>query len=302
MSRFDTLDLSQLPAPSAVQALSFEAILDARMQDFLSRWNAARRVNPVLPAYDVAALETDPAKILQEVDAYRETLVQARINDAVLATSLAYAQGADLDVIAANYQTQRGIGESDSALRHRAQLAFENLSIGGSYGGYAYRALSVAPSQVSDVAVYGHEVLGVAKGEVRIVCLGTNANGAIDPAILALIQTKLSARDVCKVNDLMTVVSATPVPYAVIAKLTLLRGSDAATVVAAQTARLAAYIASRRVIGAFVSPASLDAALGSDSQNYVLDVTLTSPIARIGGRPFDVPVCTSVNVTWEYVA
>jgi phage-related baseplate assembly protein len=301
MSQFNTLDLSQLPAPNAIEPLNFEAILDARMQKFLNIWNLARVADLTLPAYDVRTLETDPAKILQEVDAYRETLIRARINDAVLATSLAYAKGADLDVIAANYQTSRGLGETDTALRHRAQLAFENLSIGGSYGGYAYRALSVAPAQIADVAIYGHEIAGVAKGEVRVVCLGATNDGSTDPALLALIKDKLSARDVRKVNDNITVMAATPVPYLVSAKLILLRGSDAASVVAAQSARLAAYIASRRVIGAFISPAGIDAALGSDTQSYVLDVNLVSPITKLGGGAFDVPVCTGMTITWDYV-
>jgi phage-related baseplate assembly protein len=302
MSQFNTLDLSQLPAPNAIESLNFEAILDARMQKFLNIWNLARVTDPTLPAYDVQSLETDPAKILQEVDAYRETLIRARINDAVLATSLAYAKGADLDVIAANYQTSRGLGETDTALRHRAQLAFENLSIGGSYGGYAYRALSVAPAQIADVAIYGHEIAGVAKGEVRVVCLGATSDGSTDTALLALIKDKLIARDVRKVNDNINVMAATPVPYAVSAKLILLRGSDAASVVAAQSARLAAYVASRRVIGAFVSPAGIDAALGSDTQSYVLDVNLANPTTKIGGGAFDVPVCTSMIITWEYVS
>ena len=40
-ARFDAVDLSKLPPPAALEKLSFEAILDARMQDFLVRWNAA---------------------------------------------------------------------------------------------------------------------------------------------------------------------------------------------------------------------------------------------------------------------
>jgi phage-related baseplate assembly protein len=292
--RFDPLDLSQLAAPDAIRALDFEAVLDARMQDLVARFAAAG------VTYDVGQLETDPAKILQEVDAFRETLVNARINDAVLATSLAKATGHDLEVVAGNYKTARQAGESDDSLRKRAQLAWENLSIGGSYGGYGYQALSAAPAQLGDVAVYGHELSAVPKGEVWIVCLGSNPSGVPGSNVLGAVMARVSPRDVRKVNDNVKVMAITPAPYIIDATLVIRRGADSAAVIAAQRAQVLAYTVSRRVIAAPATLAGVYAALGGGSGgDYIVDVRLTAPLANVGGGPFQAPICTGIRIVAE---
>ena len=174
--RFDMVDLSAVARPDALELWSFDAILAARMNTLLGYWDEARAKDPSLPVFNVSALETDPIKILQRVDAFREGLVRQRVNEAVVSTFLLFAQGADLDARAAEYNTIRAIGETDASLRLRALLAWENLSIGGSFGGYEYQARSVAPSDILDCAVYGHDdAPGVDRGEVRIVLLGASS-------------------------------------------------------------------------------------------------------------------------------
>ena len=61
MSRFSatTIDLSQLPAPDVIDALSYASIRQALIDDFLTRY----------PAYDLNLLEVDPAVKILEVDA-----------------------------------------------------------------------------------------------------------------------------------------------------------------------------------------------------------------------------------------
>ena len=119
MSGFDTINYAGLPLPDAIETWAFAAILDARMGDFSARWEQARLRDPTLPAYDVGPLETDPAKILQEVDTYREGLVRQRINEAVRATYLATARGADLVARAAEYLTAPQPGETEATARPR---------------------------------------------------------------------------------------------------------------------------------------------------------------------------------------
>ncbi len=297
-TRFANLDLSKLPAPWAIRA-TYEGILAARMQDLVARFAAAG------VTYDVGALETDPAKILQEVDSYRELLADQRINEAVLATSLAYATGADLDVIAANFKTVRAAGETDASLRLRAQLAWENLSIGGSYGGYEYQARTVAPVDIADCAVYGHEIAAVPKGEVRIVLLGATANGAVPLSLLQRVAGALSPRDIRKVNDQINVVQATIVPYTVALTLVLRPGADATAVRDAQYRAVLAYVTSRRAIAAPVTFGGIMAAAGHDDAGYVTDVEMTAPwsgalnisaLAPIGGGVFEAPICTGVQM------
>jgi phage-related baseplate assembly protein len=44
-----TIDLSRVPPPAAIEALSYETMLDGAVAEFLTRWNAARVIYPYLP-------------------------------------------------------------------------------------------------------------------------------------------------------------------------------------------------------------------------------------------------------------
>ena len=103
-------DLASLPPPQSIEELSFERIFAEMLQDFRARY----------PQYS-ALLASDPAIKLLEVAAYRELLLRARINDAARASLLAFADGADLDHLAAFYGVTRLAGEGDDALRRRVR-------------------------------------------------------------------------------------------------------------------------------------------------------------------------------------
>lgn len=289
---FAPIDLASLPAPAVVQSWGFDAIVTARLADFTARMAAAG-----VP-YDTSALESEPAVKLQETGAYREGLVYQRINEAALATMLAYAAGPDLDQVAAAMNTVRASGENDPSLRRRAQLAWEALSLGGSYGGYRWKALTADPVGLQDVAVYGGEVAGVAAGEVRIVCLGAGASGAPAPASLAAVAAAFP-RSRRKVNDLITVRAANPVPWSVDATLILADGADPTAVVATQTAALIAFAAARKTIGGSVSPGAVGAVLGFNAAALVYDVVVRQPSAIVGGGPFDAPIYTGARIVWS---
>jgi phage-related baseplate assembly protein len=291
MSNFANIDLSTLPQPAAVQTWSFSAIVQARLADLTERMLAAGI------AYDTSALESEPSVKLQETGAYREGLVAQRINEAVLATTLAWAQGDDLDNVVAAFDTFRASGELDPSLRRRGQLAWEALSQGGTYGGYRYKALSAAPVDLADVAVYGAEVAGVSPGQVMIVCLGVAANGAPSPASLAAVRAAFPRQN-RKVNDQIVVRAINPAPYSVDATIFLNSGPDAASVVAAQTKALAIFAAARRAIGASVTPGAIESVLGYSAPGLVYDVTVRSPAAPVGGDPFAAPILSGARVVW----
>ena len=289
---FAPINLANLPAPAVVQTWGFDAIVTARLADFTARMAAAGI------AYDSGALESEPAVKLQETGAYREGLVAQRINEAALATMLAYAQGPDLDQVAAAFQTVRAPGELDPSLRARAQLAWEALSLGGSYGGYRYQALSADPVGLADVAVYGGEVPGVAAGEVCLVCLGATATGVPAPATLEAVAAAFP-RASRKVNDRITVRTVQPIPWSADATLVLAEGADPDAVVASQGAALAAFALARRAIGGAVSPSAVSAVLAYNAAGLVWDVELRTPAATIGGGPFDAPIFTGARIVWR---
>ncbi|MGD7330276.1 baseplate assembly protein, partial [Ralstonia pseudosolanacearum] len=135
-----TIDLSQLPAPAVVETLDYEAILAERKDYFVSLYPADQR-DAVRATLE---LESEPiTKLLQE-NAYRELVWRQRVNDAARGVMLAFAEGEDLEQIAANFNVQRltitpaddttvpptpAVMEGDDSLRERAQEAFEGLSV-----------------------------------------------------------------------------------------------------------------------------------------------------------------------------
>lgn len=307
MGASPTINLAALPLPAAVVVPSASAILAARLQYFQTLWQAAQANDPSLPDYDVSTLESDPIVMLQETDAYRETLALSRINDAVKATNLAWAKGADLDAIGQGlYQTPRAPGELDDPYRQRLQLAWENLSAGGSYGGYAFRALSAAPVDLAAVGIYGwNDAPGLVKGEVRVVCLGANASGVPTQAVLKAVRVACAPPDrgsVRKLNDLVNVVACQPANYSVVATLLLQRGADPSTVLATQLSALSTFLAARRTIGGLVKPGDIRTVLGFNSPGLVADATVMQPAANVGGDPFSAPILTGTGLTWAYAS
>ncbi|KJK05372.1 baseplate assembly protein, partial [Pseudomonas sp. 5] len=125
-----TVELSALPAPQVLEDLDFEEAYQGELATFRQfmgdNWTAL--------------LESDPVTKLMELGAFRRLQNRARVNDAAKALFLAYAQGADLDQLAANVRLQRlvvqaedlaavppvpAVLEEDDALRERVQLVYE---------------------------------------------------------------------------------------------------------------------------------------------------------------------------------
>jgi phage-related baseplate assembly protein len=90
------ISLDQLPAPDIIETLDFEVIVAQMIADLRLR-------DPEF----TALVESDPAYKVLEVAAYRELLLRARINNAARSVMLAYANGSDLDQIAAIFNVGR---------------------------------------------------------------------------------------------------------------------------------------------------------------------------------------------------
>src|SRR5690348_11138686 len=105
--RFDNVNLSQLPAPAVVEALDFPALKAAYLATLQSL------LADIGITWDMTQVEADPGSAMAEATGYREMIVRGRINDAARAVMLAYANGTDLDNLAAFYKVLRLAGESD---------------------------------------------------------------------------------------------------------------------------------------------------------------------------------------------
>ncbi|MFC0351825.1 baseplate J/gp47 family protein [Undibacterium danionis] len=139
-----SIDLSKLPAPTVIEELSFDSLVDAHKQELLQRQpNLANVIN----------LVSEPLVKQLEVFAYREMLLRQRINQAARSNLLAYATGTDLDHKGAFYDLARLADESDDRYRQRIQYRIASLAGNGTAEQYKLIAMT-ASSNVRDSNVY----------------------------------------------------------------------------------------------------------------------------------------------------
>lgn len=289
---FTTVNLSRLPAPDVVEALDFEAILSAMVADLQARD----------PAFS-ALVESDPAYKILEVAAYRELLIRQRVNDASRAVMLAFATGADLDQIGANYSVQRLVldpgdpaavppvpptYESDNDFRARIQLSPEGYTTAGSEGSYVFHGLG-ADADVKDV-----QAVSPLPGQVTVYVLSRSGTGAASPELLDAVTASLNAERVRPMTDQVTVLSASIVPYTITAELVMYPGPGPEVVRQAAEDAVTAYAEAQRRIGYDVTLSGLYAAL---HQPGVQRVNLTAPAANLTIADGQASHCTAISVT-----
>ncbi len=311
MSRFAALDLTTLPAPSAVVELDYDAILEARLVELEARLKEklpAEKVSEIMAlARNIAA---SPMRYLNEAAAARELYLANRINEAVRSVFLATARGGDLDLIGANRGVVRRvldgtdpenvIVEGDEAFRARIQLVIEAWSPHGTEGSYVYWALD-ADDRVADVVIYGpnHNVVpAVPPGEPKMVILSREGDGTAAPDLLQVVFDHCATDTRRPVGDLLTVVSAAPVPYQIEATLHVTSAASVPSVEAAAIAAAQAYIAGRIKIARKVYRSSIAAALMVDG---VVDVELSQPASDVEIGSFEAGFCSSMSVTVQTV-
>lgn len=222
--------IAGLPDPDIVETLDVEAIITALRDDLVSRFP---------PIVGVIDLESEPARMILEVVAYREVLIRARVNDAARANLVAFATGTDLDHLAGFYDVVRLTNETDAALRSRVILAVAGRSPGGTEARYEYVARS-ADARVADCVVYRDD----ASPTVRIAITATDNGGVPDQDLLDAVTEAVSAPDVRLVSDTLIVEAATTQATNITVDVWLDPTADAAildTLAAGLTAAWAAY-------------------------------------------------------------
>ncbi len=331
MSRFIAPDLSRLPN-LPLEKPDFETILNARLNDFQSRAEAAGQ------DYNVGMIEGDPIVIDQRVGADREVEVRADHNDKVKAVLLASAWGPYLDHIAATYfgisrlvlETDPESGEviaweSDQDFRLRIALAPEAWSTAGPEGAYIFHALELdGERDLVDAACYSEED-GATYTDGRYhdaytegSIAGPFANRAdgdpvIAPEVLIVIlplQHKptqeewaellkrtwraVTRKEVRPIGDNVRVEPVKITEYQIEAEVTFAPGADPALVIANATKGVEEYVADRRRISAKVQRVGIGAAMQVADVN---DINLIEPAADIHPGSKGAAQCTGITIT-----
>lgn len=258
-----TIDLSQLPSPTIIEALDFEIILTDVKVVMIAAFPDDEQ-----PAVAAAlSLESEPLTIIAQAMAYRELLLRQRINEGAAACMLSHATGDDLDNIAANLDTERliiteatdtadAVTESDEALRLRAQAAFEGMSVAGPSAAYEYFARS-ASGQVADA-----RATSPSPAEVVVAVLSTEGDGTASTELLSTVAAAVNDEEVRPLGDRVTVQSAEIVEYEIDATLYLYPGPESEPIINAAMAALKAFLADNdKKIGRDIVRSAISAAL-----------------------------------------
>ncbi|WP_145491115.1 baseplate assembly protein [Yersinia rohdei] len=294
-----TIDLSQLPAPLAVEALDYETLLAERKAELTALYPADEQE----AIMRTLSLESEPlVKLLQE-NAYRELVLRQRVNEAAQAVMVAYANSSDLDQLAANNNVSRlviipannnaippvaAVMESDADFRLRIPQAFEALSVAGPTGAYEAHARS-ADGRVADASA-----LSPSPACVTVTVLARAGNGEASPELLEIVRAALNDEDMRPVADRVTVQSAAIVDYQIDAVLYIYPGPEAEPVRAAAQARLEIYINTQRCLGRDIRTSAIYAALHVEG---VQRVELNAPLADVVLDSTKAAYCTSAVLT-----
>lgn len=297
------IDLSRLSPPLAIEPLSYETMLDGAVTEFLTRWNALRLTLPALPAFDTAALQSEPIGILLQAAQYLRLIDHQRVNDAVAAVLAPLATGADLDNVVAVNGTQRlviapatdassAIMESDARLLRRFLLAWDRPSA-GSAGGFLFDALSALPI-IHDAAIIGSAIHG-RRGDVDVVAIGP-AGRLLTEGELATIRAAVLHPNRKPEAVSVSVLNATRRVWNASLQLEMARGPDPSLVRAEAEARLQALAVERMRIGGELPAEAISGAVYGPN---VIRVSATAAVPELAPEPYGVPVLGALTLTTE---
>lgn len=290
------VDLSRLPFPAVIEALSFEDIV------------AAAKALLIELAPEVEAVLQDESEVLVkliQVFAYRELNLRQRVNDAAKAMTLPYAVGADLDVAAQPFATRQiitpadpatgaaAVMESDDSLRERAMMGPEGYSVAGPAGAYVKFARD-ASGQVLDASCVSPQ-----PGDVLVTVLSRTPGGVPDQALLDLVAEAVSDEEVRPLTDHVMVRGAEILPFSIVATVKTFAGPDSDVVLAEARRRLDDYVSRSYRLGRDITLAAITAALCPDG---VQDVIIEQPAASIVVSPTQAALCQGITLTYGGLA
>ncbi|MGQ4689025.1 baseplate assembly protein [Aeromonas veronii] len=278
-----TINLSALPAPQAVEELDFETIFAEQKAWVISQWPH------LAPALE---LESEPMTVLLQSWSYRELVWRARLNDALKASMLAWAQGDDLLNLAAFFGLEKAEGETDDQLRARCTLSLRAMSTAGPEDSYRYHAIATDPAAIKDADAHNGGA-----GVVTVAVLARAGNGTTSAELLAKVRARLNHKTIRPLTDTVSVIPARLVPVVIDYQIVLpgLPDDEHSLNVARQ--RLADYCASTNIIGGTITIADIYASLKNAG---ISNVILRSPTTDITTDRESAPYVSSIREEVTY--
>ncbi|HEH9409743.1 TPA: baseplate J/gp47 family protein [Aeromonas salmonicida] len=278
-----TINMSALPAPQAVEELDFETIFAEQKAWVINQWPH------LAPALE---LESEPLTVLLQAWSYRELIWRARLNDALKASMLAWAQGDDLLNLAAFFDLEKAEGETDDQLRARCTLSLRALSTAGPEDSYRYHAIATDQAAIKDADAHNGGA-----GVVNVAVLARAGNGTPSAALLAKVRTRLNHKTIRPLTDTVSVIPAHIVPVVIDYQIILpgLPDDEHSLNVARQ--RLADYCATTNIIGGTITIADIYASLKNAG---VSNVILRSPTTDITTNRESAPYVSSIREEVTY--
>lgn len=278
-----TINMSALPAPQAVEELDLETIFAEQKAWVINQWPH------LAPALE---LESEPLTVLLQAWSYRELIWRARLNDALKASMLAWAQGDDLLNLAAFFDLEKAEGETDDQLRARCPLSLRALSTAGPEDSYRYHAIATDPAAIKDADAHNGGA-----GVVNVAVLARAGNGTPSAALLAKVRTRLNHKTIRPLTDTVSVIPAHIVPVVIDYQIILpgLPDDEHSLNVARQ--RLADYCATTNIIGGTITIADIYASLKNAG---ISNVILRSPTADITTNRESAPYVSSIREEVTY--
>lgn len=276
------IDLASLPAPEALEVLSFVELRNA--------WAAALE-DPDLAASLVAG---DLVTEIIYIGAYRELYARARINDEIKAAFLATGWGEGLDVTGAQMDVPRGALSDDD---YRAAIHAESRTIGT-----GTRTRYEAEAELAHADILRATARRTADANLQIRF--SFKTGADTGAITTAVETRLDGVDdagfeIRMITDQVVVLAATENSYDITANLHIEPGPAPAEVIGPATERLQAVIDQLLVPGYPVLRSEILSALHGEG---IAKVDLTDPAANSPVSPSAFYRLGTLTITSEVAA
>lgn len=298
-----TIDLTRVPAPAAIEALDYEALLTGFKDRFQAFWEEARLIDDTLPAYDVSILETDPAIIVGEAWSFLRLLDRQRVNDGIKALLGPLSTFTNLDNLVAGRNIIRleitpasgdtpAVMESDFQLLRRYLLSFD-AQASGSAGRYLFDAYAAWPAML-DARVIGFDTHG-RRGDTDVVIIGPAGALPTDPQKAAV---AAAVRHINRMPEgvAIAILAATRVEYDVDLTIEVPGIGPAPSVLVAEAvARVRAAGDERTIIGGEVPDGFME---GVAYGPNILKVRDNAPVA-IEPNPYKVPVLGTITISFE---